>query len=314
MVAAALPDGAAIVHLDITSQLRIQEQLRTANSHLRTVIDCSPVAIITFSAQGQVLSWNRGAERIFGWTEEEAVGRPLPGLFPNQEPGCVGRLLEQAAQPNSEAMEVQRPHKDGRKLEIRLWTRRIPTAEDQPDHFLTVAEDITEARRVEEQLRHALKMEAMGRLAGGVAHDFSNLLTVMLGFGGLLEQKLPAEAPGGREAREMLLAAERASALTAQLLAFSRRQMRKSRPVYVNQLIGNIERMLRRLIGEDIELAIELTPQLAPVLADPQDIELAIVNLAVNARDAMPNGGRLEIVTRPAEASREGLDPSTRWI
>jgi nitrogen-specific signal transduction histidine kinase/ActR/RegA family two-component response regulator len=160
-----------------------------------------------------------------------------------------------------------------------------------------VFRDITEHKRVEERLRASQKMEAVGRLAGGVAHDFNNLLMVMRGYGELMLNQLDANDPLRRNAEEIQKAAERATALTQQLLAFSRKQVLQPKVLDLNTVVTEVEKMLRRLIGEDIELATTLDPALGPVKADPGQIEQIILNLAVNARDAMPQGGRLTLKT-----------------
>jgi nitrogen-specific signal transduction histidine kinase/CheY-like chemotaxis protein len=160
-----------------------------------------------------------------------------------------------------------------------------------------VAQDVTERRQLEDQLRHAQKMEAIGRLAGGVAHDFNNLLTVIRSYGDFIAAELPAESMLHADLSEILGAADRAAALTRQLLAFSRRQMLQPRLVDVNRKVSNVAGMLRRVIGEDIALETVLDSATWPVLADAGQLEQVLLNLAVNARDAMPSGGTLTIRT-----------------
>jgi two-component system, cell cycle sensor histidine kinase and response regulator CckA len=152
-------------------------------------------------------------------------------------------------------------------------------------------------RRTEDQLRQAQKMEAVGRLAGGIAHDFNNLLTAILGYSALWLSSMPDDAPGRPDIEEISKAGERAAGLTQQLLAFSRQQVLEPRVVDLNDVVANVERLLRRVIGEDIELQINLDPASQPVRVDPGQIEQVLMNLAVNARDAMPNGGRLNVRT-----------------
>jgi signal transduction histidine kinase len=176
--------------------------------------------------------------------------------------------------------------------------------------------DITEQKegelergRLEEQLRQTTKMEAVGRLAGGIAHDFNNLLTAIQGYGELALARLAPDDPQRRDIEEIQRAAERAAALTRQLLAFGRCRLLQPRAVDVNAVVRDVESMLRRLIGEDVELVTDLDPALGPVRADPGHIEQVLVNLAVNARDAMPDGGRLEITTRTVPRAPRNVAP-----
>jgi nitrogen-specific signal transduction histidine kinase len=164
-----------------------------------------------------------------------------------------------------------------------------------------VQHDITERRRLEEQYLQAQKMEAVGRLAGGIAHDFNNLLTVILGYGDVVLGQLPRGSPARDLVTEMVRAGERAAALTRQLLAFSRQQMLAPRVLDLNAVVTDLERMLRRVIGEDVALRTSLQPALGHVKADPGQVEQVVLNLAVNARDAMPTGGKLTIETHDVE-------------
>jgi signal transduction histidine kinase len=199
-------------------------------------------------------------------------------------------------------------HRDGsRDGEVRLRTRDggvrdvafSATANVQPGRHLGSLRDLTAQKRLEEQLRQAQKMEAVGRLAGGIAHDFNNLLTAIAGYGELLSAALE-DGPLRRHAEEITKASARAAALTSQLLAFSRRQVLQPRVLDLNVAVREMESMLHRLIGEDVELVTALDPGLGPVCADPTQVEQVIVNLVVNARDAMPGGGALTIETSNA--------------
>ena len=164
-------------------------------------------------------------------------------------------------------------------------------------HFIAIGLDVTEQRKTEAQLRQAQKMEFVGRLAGGVAHDFNNLLTVINGYGQLLKEALGADSPLHGYCEEVIKAGERAAGLTRQLLAFSRRQVLAPQVLDLNSVVADLEKMLRRLIGEDIELVTVPQHDLGRVKADRGQIEQVVVNLAVNARDAMPQGGKLAVET-----------------
>jgi len=183
----------------------------------------------------------------------------------------------------------------------RVWlsTRLVPVKTDgrTVTAVLGLSRDISERRQLEEQLRESQKMEAIGRLAGGVAHDFNNLLTAILGYLELVRQKLPVDGELGADIQEITTAAKRAAELTRQLLAFGRRQALKPETLDLNLRVGSIEKMLRRLIGEDVEIVLRLSDDLWLTRVDPVQIDQVVLNLAVNARDAMPDGGRLTIAT-----------------
>src|SRR3954452_13688328 len=194
---------------------------------------------------------------------------------------------------------------DGEQDGKRLVMEVRATPEFEPDRHLFVLRDVTERRALEDQLRQAQKMEAVGQLAGGVAHDFNNLLTVIGGYSEIARRRIGA-GPGANELLEVERAADRASQLTRQLLAFSRQQVLDPHPLDLGEVAAGLLPMLRRLIGEDIEIAMLAAPGLPSVLADRSQFEQVIVNLAVNARDAMPSGGTLTIETRIVD-ERVGL-------
>ena len=180
----------------------------------------------------------------------------------------------------------------------------VRDARGEISHFVSVKRDVSQRRQLEEQLRQSQKMEAVGRLSGGVAHDFNNLLAVILGFGDMLLRRLPADDQLKRYCREVLKAANRGAALTRQLLAFSRQQVLQPKVVDLNEVVAESEKMLCRLLGEDVELVTSLDPALGRVEIDPGQIDQVIMNLAVNARDAMPQGGTLAIETANLEHTK----------
>jgi signal transduction histidine kinase/CheY-like chemotaxis protein len=188
---------------------------------------------------------------------------------------------------------------------VRLSGRRGARSGNEPDSFEMIAEDITERRQLEDQLRHSQKMEAVGRLAGGIAHDFNNLLTVIKGYSDLMLSEVRQGDPMRNEVEEIRKAADRAAALTRQLLAFSRRQVLEPRVLDLNSVVNNMDRLVRRLIGDDVEFHSSLDSELRTVKADPGQIEQVIMNLAVNARDAMPTGGRLTVETAMVELDED---------
>ncbi|MCH8948321.1 MAG: response regulator, partial [Acidobacteria bacterium] len=220
-----------------------------------------------------------------------------------RDPGERARIVAQHLE-RWDGLEVEWKRKDGTPITVRLSGRAVRGAQGELAYFEGIAENITEQRLLEAQLRQAQKMEAVGRLAGGVAHDFNNLLMVMRGYTELLLGRLSANDPLRRNAEEIQKAADRATSLTQQLLAFSRKQVMQPKVFDLNAVVSDTEKMLRRLIGEDIELATILGAELGRVKADPGQIEQVILNLAVNARDAMPQGGKLVMETANVELTQ----------
>jgi PAS domain S-box-containing protein len=283
---------------DITERKRAEEALRESNQTLHALIEASPLAIIAVDMGGAVRMWNAAAEKIFGWRAEEVMGRALP-IVPAEQGGEAH--AHAAGAPFGAALsdlETRRLRKDGSLIDVSLSFSALRDAAGAVVGVMTIAADITERRQLEEQLRQAQKLEAIGRLAGGVAHDFNNLLTVIGGRSHIIGWRLPEGDPLRHDVEIIEKTAERAAGLTRQLLAFSRKQVLEPRVLDLNEILGNMDRMLQRLIGEDIELVALLGPDLGRIRVDPSQIEQVVLNLAVNARDAMPEGGRLTIETQ----------------
>jgi PAS domain S-box-containing protein len=291
------PVGMTGTVLDITGRKEAEEALREAKDRLETLIASAPLAISSLDAAGLVQTWNPAAERLFGWTAVEVVGKPLsmvPEEGAEESAGLQRRVLRGES---LDGVELVRRKKDGTPVTVSLSAAPLRDAQGQVTGILALMEDVTDVKRLEQQFFQAQKMEAVGRLAGGVAHDFNNLLTAILGSTDLLLDSLPADHPGREEAGETRKAALRAAELTRQLLAFSRQQVLAPRVLDLNEVVVDMDRMLQRLIGEDVELRTALAADLGAVRADPGQLEQVIVNLAVNARDAMPEGGKLTIET-----------------
>ena len=286
-----------------TRHERAERALREANQHLAAVIQSSPLAIYTLDPESTVRSWNRAAEALYGWPAEEVIGRPLPTIGQDLEDHA--RLRDRVLRGEAlRGVEVTRRRKDGTLVNISLSVAPLHDAAGQVTGMLSLAADITEMRQLEVQYRQAQKMEAVGRLAGGIAHDFNNLLTAIIGTTALVLEDLGLESRARLDIQEIEKAAKRAAGLTRQLLIFSRQQVLEPRALDLNALVGNLEKMLHRLIGEDVELRTKPAAGLGAVRADPGQLEQAIVNLVVNARDAMPKGGRLTIETADVELDR----------
>ncbi len=284
-------------------QDRAERALREANEHLAAVIQSSPLAIYTLDPASTVRTWNRAAEALYGWQAEEVIGRPLPTVGQDLEDHA--RLRDRVLRGEAlRGVEVTRRKKDGTLVNISLSVAPLHDAAGRVTGMLSLAADITEMRQLEVQYRQAQKMEAVGRLAGGIAHDFNNLLTAIIGTTALVLEDLGLESRARLDIQEIEKAAKRAAGLTRQLLIFSRQQVLEPRVLDLNALVGNLERMLHRLIGEDIELRTKPAALRGAVRADPGQLEQAIVNLVVNARDAMPKGGRLTIETADVELDR----------
>ena len=282
---------------------RAERALRDANEHLAAVIQSSPLAIYTLDPTSTVRTWNRAAEALYGWQAEEVIGRPLPTVAQDMEDHL--RMRDRALRGEAvRGVEVTRRRKDGASINISLSVAPLHDAAGRVTGILSIAADLTEMRQLEVQYRQAQKMEAVGRLAGGIAHDFNNLLTAIIGTTSLVLEDMGLESRARLDIQEIEKAAKRAAGLTRQLLIFSRQQVLEPRALDLNALVGNLEKMLHRLIGADIELRTKQAAALGAVRADPGQLEQAIVNLVVNARDAMPQGGRLTIETADVELDR----------
>ncbi|MBF8258374.1 MAG: Blue-light-activated protein, partial [Actinobacteria bacterium] len=306
----AMLDSAGIVvgmmgiYEDVTERKRAEEELRTTHDKLQSLVDNSPIPIVAMTADGTMTMWNPAAERAFGWSSEEIIGQQFP-MVPEGKEEEFRMLKERVFREGGfSGVEVTRERKDGSFVDIRLATGPIRDPGGAVVGVVGIMEDITDRKKMEkalhdseEQLRQSQKIEAIGQLAGGVAHDFNNLLTAIRGYSDLLLHRLDAGSPLRREVEEIQKAGERASSLTRQLLAFSRKQVLQPKVLDLNAVVANMDMMLRRLIGEDIDLLTVLRPGLWSVKVDPGQVEQVIMNLIVNARDAMPKGGKLTIET-----------------
>ena len=294
--------GTVLAFRDITERRRAEEE----RERLAAIVESSDDAILSKDLDGRVTSWNAGAERMYGYAAAEAVGRHVSFIVPPDRREELSGLMEQVARGERvRHLETIRIRKDGRRVEVSLSIAPMKDGGGRVVGASTIARDLTERKRLEEQFRQAQKMEAVGRLAGGVAHDFNNLLTVINGYSDITIGRLSAEDPLRLHVEEVRKAGERAAGLTRQLLAFSRKQVLRPEVIDLNEVVRETEKMLRRLIGEDIVLRVALGPGLGSVKADPGQVEQVLMNLAVNARDAMPRGGRLTIGTENVHLDEE---------
>ena len=284
---------------EIHEHRQTERTLRENERRLRGFFEATTVGMVEVSREVQILRANDAFCRMLGRPAGEVVRRPVTDfVFAEDREGVLGqyeRLWEGA-----DAFEADRRYrrKDGSVLWARVSGFAVRDESGRVECVAGVVIDLTERRRLEEQFHQAQKMEAVGRLAGGVAHDFNNLLTIINGNGQILLDRLPKSDPARDQVQEMTAAGERAAALTAQLLAFSRQAVVEPRILDLNDIVSQSARLLRRLIGEDVLLTTALEPGLARIRADPAQIEQVLLNLAVNAKDAMPHGGQLTIETR----------------
>jgi two-component system cell cycle sensor histidine kinase/response regulator CckA len=260
------------------------------------LLDLANDSIIVRDLEDRITYWNQGAERLFGWTESDALGRFEYELLQTVFTRSAEEIRHAFVRDGHWEGELVQKKRDGSIITVESrWTLQRNT-DGSPHATLEISNDVTQRRRLEAQFLQAQKMESVGRLASGVAHDFNNLLTVIIGRSYLLMSRVDDD----RMRKDLDLVqktAERAAVLTRQLLAFSRRQPIIPRLLDLNELVANMDKMLRRLIGEDIDVLSEFAPNLGKVKADPGQMEQVIMNLAVNARDAMPKGGKLTIET-----------------
>jgi len=275
---------------------RYEEALRRSEARYRSLVLSAAYGIYRCTVEGRFLDVNPALISMLGYGSVEEV----LGLDARQDvffnPQELEHLIEDYRRSGSvNGVEVQWKSKDGRVIIVRLSGRTVNGADHPGEELEIIAEDITERRQLEEQFRQAQKMDAVGRLAGGVAHDFNNLLMVINGYTEVLLEELKPDSPLHQKVHSIQQAADRAATLTRQLLAFSRKQLLELKVVDVNTVISDMERLLRPLIGENIALMTRLSPDAGRTRADAGQLEQVVMNLVVNAKDAMPNGGRITV-------------------
>ena len=286
--------------------------LRESEERFRTMFAAAPTAIMLFDREGRVLAANRSAESLFGYAEQELVGK-LPTALRHPDDVAAG------SDPFVELVRGERDSyrrfvtKSGSTVVAHVATALVRDADGKPSYLIGMAEDVTEQRQLEEQLRQSQKLEAIGRLAGGVAHDFNNMLTAIGGYTALALEHAQIGSTLHGDLEEIRKATDRAAMLTRQLLAFSRKQVLMPELLNLNGIVLELESMLRPLIGEDVQLSTQLDPTLGPIEADPGQLHQVVMNLVVNARDAMPSGGAITIVTANADIgeNEDAIEPGS---
>ncbi len=294
---------------DVTRQKQAEQELHRREEHFRLLIENASDLITVINGEGVIQYQSPSAGRLLGYRPEEVSGhRVFEFIHPEDTPRVVGALQRALAEAEAGVtVEFRLRHRDGTWKMIQSIGRSMPF-EDAGICVVVNSRDVTEQKRLEVQLRQAQKMEAIGQLAGGVAHDFNNLLTVIAGHSELLMMSSAPDQPGHGSLAEIRKAADRAASLTRQLLAFSRQQVLSPRVMNLNAIVSDAEKMLKRLIGEDVALASSLSPNLSPVRVDPGQMDQVIMNLALNARDAMPRGGNITIETANVRFDDDAAD------
>jgi two-component system cell cycle sensor histidine kinase/response regulator CckA len=325
------PDGSIVglvgVARDVTERVKTQEALRESEAHLR---DQTRVlnSILSGMGDGVIAVDRSGAVLVFNSRARQILGEPPTGTLPNLV-DVYGMRDADGVMPLSVEQDPLIRAMNGEVVdETELTIRNATTAGaiialkatallDEDDNLtggIVLLRDVTQQRNLERQLTQAQKMEAVGRLAGGIAHDFNNLLAVILCYGSILLEEFPVDTRCWQDVKELLAAGDRAAALTKQLLAFSRRRVVTSSIVQLNDVVSDVEKMLRRLLGEDIDMRTELSPGLGTVRADAGQLEQIILNLSINARDAMPDGGKITIETQNVTLNDEYAESHAKVV
>ncbi len=299
------PAAQVLAH-DISARKQSQEAVRESEVKYRSIVHNAVYGIYHCSIDGRFLDVNPALVKMLGYESADEVLELSLDTEVYADPGERVRTIEQHRHSDRiDGMEVEWRRKDGTPITVRLSGQVVRDQTGTLEGFRVFVENVSERRSLEAQLQQAQKMEAFGRLAGAIAHDFNNLLTAIIGYSDFALYTLDKDQPIYEDLQAIKQSGERAAALTRQLLAFSRSQMLAPRVLDLNSVVAGIEKMLRRLIGEEINLVTILNPDLGRVKADPGQLEQVIMNLAVNARDAMPNGGKLIIETENVELDED---------
>ena len=279
---------------------RAEEALREREAYYRTILEHIGDAVFIAAPDSRYLDVNPRACELTGYSREELLRLRISDTYAAEERAAAAALVSEVATGRPVVLERSLVRKDGTVLTVESNARRLPDG-----RLLGAVRDITERKKLEDQLRQAQKLEAVGRLAGGVAHDFNNVLTAIFGYVDLVLEDVPAGSPPRQDLEEIRKAAERAAGLTRQLLAFSRQQVLQPVVLNVTDVVQDIDKMVRRLVGEDVAVRLNLASDVGNVRTDPGQLQQVIMNLVVNARDAMPTGGKLLIETDNADLTEQ---------
>lgn len=296
---------------------RTQAELARTQQVLQATFQASPVPIVSYDERSRVTLWNPAAERLFGWSASEVMHKVPPIVFPEDD-AAAGSLHRASLRGESfVGIEVRRRRRDGQTLHLRVSQAPLMDASGVPNGLLSMYEDVTERRRIDEHLRETQRLDAIGRLAGGMAHDFNNLLAVILGEVDLALEDREIDPRVRETFQSVRFAAGSGAALTRQLLTFARRQKTEPTVFNANLLIMELDRLILRLVGDRVSVETTLAADLGSVHGDRRQLEQVLTNLAVNARDAMPDGGTIRIRTenRPTPpAELEQGRPPRDWV
>ena len=298
---------------------RTERALRQSEQRFQDLFENAKDILFTLDLEGNVTSLNKSAEEVMGWTRAEALSINLKSLVAPEHANLCTQIMQRIL--NEEPLqhfEISLLRKDGRKALLETSARLI-YSDGRRQGIQGIARDVTERRQLESMVRQSQKLEAIGRLSGGLAHDFNNLLCVISGHAELLSERLEETLPAARNVMQIKKAVDSASTLVRQLLAFSRKQVFHPQILNLNAIVVETEKLLGRLIGEDIEFFTSLEPELGPVQVDPIQVEQVLVNLVLNARDAMPQGGKLTIETynmdlEEGSRSNGGITPAGKYV
>jgi PAS domain S-box-containing protein len=293
--------GTASIGEDITERRQAEAALQSSEARKNAIVQSSLDCIVTMDHEGKILEFNPAAEKVFGHARADVMGRGLaeviipPALRERHREGMVHYLATGETQVIGKRIEITAIRSDGSEFPIELAITRM--GREKPPTFTGFIRDLSERKRLEAQLFQSQKLETVGKLAGGIAHEFNSILTAIIGQSELLLGDLPAGSPLANNATEISKAASRAATLTRQLLAYGRKQFLQPETLDLNRVIADMEGIFHHLMGEDVETHIVPAPGLHAVMADAGQIEQVIMNLAINARDAMPRGGKLTLET-----------------
>jgi PAS domain S-box-containing protein len=295
----------SIVH-DITERKQAIEALRSSEEKYRTVLEANPDPVVVYDIEGKVVYYNPAFTRVFGWSVGERLGKKMDVFVPEESlPETQTMINRVLAGESFSGIETHRYTKEGKLIPVSISGAVLRDMDGNPVGSVINLRDISEQKNLEGQLQQAQKMEAVGTLAGGIAHDFNNLLQAIQGYTELLLMRKQEGESDWRELQEVIRASKRGAELTQQLLTFSRKVESKRRPLDLNQEVGEVRELLERTIPKMIDVELNLADNLKMVNADPAQLKQVLMNLAVNAKDAMPEGGKLLIETQSVTLDQE---------